>query len=64
MISEAAAGGDVPDDDALAHSHALAYLDPSRKKTPRASSQPAVVGLTPELVDLFAMRRVLNAIRT
>ena len=69
-IAGTAASGIVPDGGTLAHSHDLAQSvqgarhDRSRKKSPRESSQPAVGVLTPELVDLFAMLRALNAIRS
>lgn len=69
-IAGTAASGTVPDGGTLAHSHDLAQSvqgarhDRSRKKSPRESSQPAVGVLTPEFVDLFAMLRALNAIRS
>lgn len=68
-IAGTAASGNVPNSDSLAHSDALAQSvqgargDRSRK-SPRESPQPAVGVLTPELVDLFAMRRALRAIRS
>jgi len=68
-IAGTAASGNVPNSDSLAHSDALAQSDQGARgdrsrKSPRESPQPAVGVLTPELVDLFAMRRALRAIRS
>jgi hypothetical protein len=69
-IAGTVASVNVPDGDTLAHSRALAQStqgarrERSQKETPLESPQPAEGVLTAELVDLFAMLRALDAIRS
>jgi hypothetical protein len=68
-IAGTVASVNVPDGDTLAHSHELAQsIQGARRERsqipPRESPQPTEGVLTPELVDVFAMLRALDAIRS